>query len=221
MAPPRHAQRGNAAVVVLLVVAVLGMSIPLVLHVTQKAHNRLPVEVLAEYPPERPFVPGEIYASTVAAIMDHELRDGSGWRPNDFLLWGPEVMADNNANRQRGIILAVRESVRVLKDHLTKVSSTEYDPNLVTADSAFRNDENRFMLPSAESRFRDGVAALRRYIEGLRSTPPRSKPIAGRNVELIRLMQSWGDLLGDAHANLFKARETDGSSIPPWRSDDY
>ena len=128
------------------------------------------------------------------------------------MLWGPDVMADNNANRQRGIILAVRESTRVLKDHLTRVSSTEYDPNLVTADTAFRNDEGRFMLPSAESKFRDGVAALRRYVEGLRATPPHSKPITGRNVELIRLMQTWGDLLGDAHANLFKTQETDGSA---------
>ena len=153
--------------------------------------------------------------------MDHELDSGTGWRPNDFVLWGPDVMADNNANRQLGIILAVRESTRVLKDHLTKVSSTEYDPNLVIADTAFRNDENRFMLPSAESKFRDGVAALRRYVEGLRATPPHSKPITGRNVELIRLIQTWGDLLGDAHANLFKTHEPDGSRVKPWRTDDY
>src|SRR5262245_54214160 len=181
MPPPRDPQRGNAALVVVVVLLALGLAVPLVLHFTQKAHDRLPVAVLAEYPPDRPFVRGEIYASTLAALMEHELRDGSGWRPNDFVLWGPGVLADNNANRQRGIILAVRESVRVLKDHLTKVSATEYDPNLVTADTAFRNDEERFMLPSAESKFRDGVAALRRYVEGLRRTPPRSKPIAGRN----------------------------------------
>jgi hypothetical protein len=217
----RSGERGNAALVVVLVLLALGLSVPLVLHFTQKAHNRLPVAVLEEYPADRPFVPGEIYASTLAALMDHELRSGTGWRPNDFVLWGPDVLADNNANRQRGIILGVRETTRVFKDHLTKVSSTEYDPNLVVADTAFRNDENRFMLPSAESKFRDGVDALRRYVAGLRTTPPSSKPLTGRNVELIRLMQAWGDLLGDAHANLFKTQEPDGSSIKPWRNDDY
>src|SRR4029453_10664888 len=51
--------------------------------------------------------------------------------------------------------------------------------------------------------------------------PPPSKPTPGRNVELIRLMQAWGDLLGDAHASLFKTHEADGSRIPPWRNDDY
>ncbi len=217
----RPVERGNAALVVVLVLLGLGLAVPLVLHFTQKAHNRLPVAVLEEYPPERPFVQGEIYASTLAAIMDHELRSGTGWRPNDVVLWGPGVLADNNANRQLGILLGVRESTRVLKDHLTKVSATEFDPNLQTADTAFRNDERRLMLPSAESKFRDGVAALRRYVDGLRTTPPRSKPITGRNVELIRLMQAWGDLLGDAHANLFKTHEADGSRIAPWRSDDY
>lgn len=217
----RPGEQGNAALVVVLVLLALGLAVPVVLHFTQKAHDRLPVAVLEEYPPDRPFVAGEVYASTLAAIMDHELHSGTGWRPNDFVLWGPGVLADNNANRQRGIILGVRETTRVLKDHLTKVSSTEYDPNLVVADTAFRNDESRLMLPSAESKFRDGVDALRRYVDGLRTTPPTSKPLNRRNVELIRLVQAWGDLLGDAHANLFKTQEPDGGTIKPWRNDDY
>jgi hypothetical protein len=124
-------------------------------------------------------------------------------------------MADNNANRQLGIIQTVRESVRVLKDHLTKVSSTEFDPNLVDADTRLRNDERKFWFPAAETRFREGVEALRRYLAGLAATPPTSKPITQRSVELIRLIQVWGDLLGDAHANLLVEN-------PPFlKTDDY
>ncbi len=214
-------ERGNAALLVVALLLVLGLAVPLGLHFTQKAHNDLPIAVMADYPPDRPSARGEAYASTLAAIMEHELRSGTGWRPNDFVLWGPTVLADNNANRQLGILLGVRESTRVLKDHLTKVSSTEYDPNLVEADTAFRNDAFKFWLPSAESKYRDGVASLRRYVDGLKTTPPRSKPLEGRNVELIRLMQTWGDLLGDTHANLFKTTEADGTPVKPWRNDDY
>ena len=65
-----------------------------------------------------------------------------------FFLWGPKVLADNNADRQLGIIMAVRETTRVFKDHLTKVSSNEYDPNLVIADTDFRNDAERWILPA-------------------------------------------------------------------------
>ncbi len=195
--------------------------VPVALHFLQKRHDRLPYDVEAAYPPGTALVGGEAFASTVAAIVRHELDAPAGWRPNDFVLWGPAVTSDNNANRQQGIIIAVRESVRVLKDHLTKVSSNEFDENLREADTRFRNDERKFWFPSAEGKFREGVELLDRYVAGLARTPPRSQPIEGRNVELIRLFGTWTDLLGDAHANLFKQTEADGGWIPPWRTDDY
>ena len=185
-------------------VAIALLVVPLVLHFTQKSHNRLPFDVLKEYPADSPRVGGEAFASTLAALIDHELTSPAGWRPNDFVLWGPSVLADNNANRQFGIIQVARESARVFRDHLTKVSATEYDDNLVEADTKLRNDERKFWFPSAESRFDDAVEALRRYVKGLESTPPTSKPINRRNVELIRVFQTWTDLLGDAHSNLLK-----------------
>jgi hypothetical protein len=211
----------RAALAGVLVTMVLGTGVLVGLHVAQRRHDVLPWSVAAAYPPGRPIVRGEVFASTLAALVGHELEGWSGWRPNDFVLWGPGLWADNNANRQLGILTAVRESTRVFKDHLTKVSSTEYDPNLVTADTAFRNDMTRLWLPSAESKLQEGVRALRRYVGGLHAEPPTSKPITGRNMELIRLFQAWGDLLGDAHASLFKETEADGSAISMARTDDY
>jgi hypothetical protein len=189
--------------------------------VTQKRHNRLPLDLEAEFPASATLHGGEVFAQTLVAVVRHELGGASGWRPNDFVLWGPGLWADNNANRQLGIIQAVRESTRVLRDHLTKVSSTEYDPSLTIAATAFQNDPEKFWFPSAENRFSEGASALERYIAGLRATPPTSKPIQDRNVEVIRLIQAWTDLLGDAHASLYKETEPDGSGIRPWRSDDY
>jgi hypothetical protein len=218
----RSGRRGGLAFGFGVVVAlVLVIAAPLALHVSQQRHDRLPFDVNTEFPPERPVPPGTVFASTLIALMDHELTSATGWRPNDFFLWSPDLWADNNSNRQLGIILAVRESVRVFKDHLTKVSATEYDQNLVDADTAFRNDARRLWLPSAESRYRAGVAALRHYVEGLQTNPPTSKPLTRRNIELIRLYQAWSDLLGDAHANLFKDRESDGSTVSVTHTDDY
>src|SRR5262249_14537308 len=108
------------------------------------------------------------------------------------------------ANRQLGILLGMRESVRVFKDHLTKVSSDVYDQNLLAADNLLRNDPQKWAFPSAESRYAEAAAKLRAYAVGLAAKPPTSRPINARNVELIRLMQGWGDLLGDAHAELYK-----------------
>jgi hypothetical protein len=203
---------GGIAAIVIIVLLFIGG--PLLLHFGQKRHDRLAWNVTAQFPKDRPIVGGEVFATTVIAIMEHELDGTTGWRPNDFVLWGPHLWADNNSNRQLGIIQALRESVRVFKDHLTKVSSNEFDPNLVAADTAFRNDAEKFWLPSAEGKFREGIRHLRAYVDGLKATPPRSRPINQRNIELIRLFQAWSDLLGDAHANLYRQPES------VWRTDD-
>jgi hypothetical protein len=196
-------------------------AIILALHFGQKSHDQLSYKVEQAFPSDKPFIPGEIYATTLAEIMDHELHSGFGWRPNDFFLWGPHVMADNNANRQLGIIMAVRETMRVFKDHLTKISSNEYDPNLVIADTDFRNDAAKWVLPSAESKYEDGIKHLRMYVAGLHTNPPTSSQLNQRNVELIRLFQSWTDLLGDAHAMLYRTTQPDGTRIHAWIDDDY
>jgi hypothetical protein len=191
---------------VLVVVGLLAT--PLVLHFTQRAHDRLELDLETRFPEDRPLAGGEIFATTLADVVEHELRGGTGWRPNDFILWGPKVLADNNANRQLGIIQGVRESARVLKDHLTKVSSDPFDANLIAADTAFRNDAEKFWLPSAESKYGEGVWHLRDYVNGLAESPPRSRPMNLRNAELIRLFQAWTDILGDAHAALFRDPES-------------
>jgi hypothetical protein len=153
--------------------------------------------------------------------MDHELHTGFGWRPNDFFLWGPKVGPDNNSDRQLGIIQAVRETTRIFKDHLTKVSSNQYDPNLVIADTDFRNDAEKWILPSPESKYEDGIERLKKYVAGLHTTPPSSRELNTRAVELVRLVQAWTDLLGDAHANLYRTAKDDGSPVHSWDCDHY
>ena len=193
----------------------------LALHFGQKAHDRLDYNIDEIFPPDKPTVPGEIYASTLAAIMDHELHTGFGWRPNDLYIWGPKVGADNNADRQLGILQAVRETMRIFKDHLTKVSSNQYDPNLVIADTDFRNDALKWILPSPEGKYDDGIEHLRMYVAGLHTTPPDSRELNTRAVELISLLQTWTDLLGDAHANLYRTTKDDGSPVHSWDCDHY
>ncbi|MGH7819164.1 MAG: DUF2333 family protein [Candidatus Binatia bacterium] len=177
----------------------LWLGLVLALHLGQRRHNEL------DFDPEiADAKPGEVIATAIGSVMEHELDSVTGWRPNDVFLWGPWLLADNNANRQLGIILAVRETTRVLKDHLTKVSSDPYDPNLLAADTMFRNDAEKLWFPSSEGRFRQGVKGLREYVAGLHADPPRSKPLNRRNIELIRLFQAWSDMLGDAHAMLYR-----------------
>ncbi len=170
----------------------------LALHFGMKHHDHLDYDIAQAFPPDKPIVPGEIFASTLAAIMDHELHTGFGWRPNDFFLWGPKVGADNNSDRQLGIIQAVRETTRIFKDHLTKVSSNQYDPNLVIADTDFRNDAEKWILPSPESKYDDGIERLKKYVAGLHTTPPSSRELTA----IIARAQHSRRRIGQAGADL-------------------
>ncbi|HXW83492.1 MAG TPA: DUF2333 family protein [Candidatus Binataceae bacterium] len=208
-------------IVALALIFVVWFGGVLALHFGQIHHDRLGYDIDAHFPQGKPFKPGAIFGSVLAEIMDHELHTGFGWRPNDFFLWGPRLWADNNANRQLGIIMAVRETTRAFKDHMTKVSSNEYDSNLVIADTDFRNDAERWMLPAAETKYDDGVRHLRMYVAGLDATPQSSRELNLRAVELVRLFQVWTDLLGDAHANLYRTVKDDGTPVHTWDCDDY
>ncbi len=219
--PTRFAMNRNRILFGAAALFLIWLGGSLALHFGQKYHDRLGYDIDQQFPPDKPTVPGEIYASTLAAIMDHELHTGFGWRPNDLWFWGPKVGADNNADRQLGIIQAVRETMRIFKDHLTKVSSNQYDPNLVIADTDFRNDALKWILPSPEGKYDDGIQHLRMYVAGLHTTPPDSRELNTRAVELISLLQTWTDLLGDAHANLYRTTKDDGSPVHSWDCDHY
>jgi hypothetical protein len=190
------------AVAILVLAVVL---LPIVLHYAQKAHDQLDVSLADLDGSSSPQAPsGEAFAFVAMSLMEHEIEGTTGWRPNDLFVWGPRLWADNNSNRQLGILQALRETTRVFKDHLTKVSSDVYDQNLVEAETLLRNDAGRWAFPSAESRYREAVNRLRAYIAGLHTDPPTSRPINTRNTEALRLLQAWTDLLGDAHAELFR-----------------
>jgi hypothetical protein len=189
------------------------------LHFAQVRHDRLPLDLAQEFPVGESPAPGTLLGTTLARLMNHELRSGTGWRPNDFFLWGPRLWADNNANRQLGILQALRRTVQVMKEHLTKISSDPFDKNLDEADTVLRSDERRLWLPSAESRFRLGVHHLEEYVRRLKPELQASKPVTLRHMELLRLFQAWSDLLGDAHGSLYRT-EIDGHAIRPWENDD-
>src|SRR5258708_23806929 len=91
-----------AGVIVLTVFVVIILG----LHVGQIRHDRLDYSVSQAFPPDKPFVPGEIYATTLAAVMENEINRFFRRRPHHFPPWGGHMMADNNANPQPPVITA-------------------------------------------------------------------------------------------------------------------
>ena len=80
---------GPYAVVAVVLLLVL---LPLVLHFGQKHHNEI---TIPPPPGDQAYAPGAYFGNAAARIIEHELSGTTGWRPNDLLVWGPRVAADN------------------------------------------------------------------------------------------------------------------------------
>lgn len=201
------------------VVLMLWCAVIVGLHLGQRRHDELPLDLAGLFPVGEPVPQGAVLATTLATIVHHELHDGFGWRPNDFFLWSPAYWADNNANRQLGIIAAVRVTVAVMMDDLTKAASDPVDENLGHADSAFQADAQRFWSPSAESRYTEGINALALYVRGLGPALGTSKPFTQQHDGLPHLAAAWAALLAKAHVDLYRD-DLRAQPLRPWETDD-
>jgi hypothetical protein len=65
------------------------------------------------------------------------------------------------------------------------------------------------------------VEALRRYVNNLNTDPPSSRLLNKNKAELMRLFDVWTGLLGDAHANLYRSHNPDGTPVRIWQTDNY
>ena len=131
---------------------------------------------------QEPTSPGLAYVDaliTVAEEMDQN------WMPNDIFFW-PSNLNDNPQNFQRGELEAVRYATRILRDHLSRMSTTDtIDPDCEIAFTAFSNDPEKLYLPRAEEKYEEGIEALKRYRARLERGEVRFYPRADNLNEFI------------------------------------
>ena len=127
--------------------------------------------------------------NTLAAIGE----DLSGnWLPND-VIW-PTILLDNPQNYQLGELEVLRYSVRVLRDNLSRLRTTDrIDLDADLAHTNFSNDPLRWMWPSTESKLKAGTQHLQAYADKLKSGKAQFYP---RGDNLIELLNQQNSLLG-------------------------
>ena len=79
-------------VIAIVVLGLFSVALPLTLHWGQKAHDDLVIELPAEGPGGVPARPGVAFGTASAALIANELDGFTGWRPNDLVIWGPDVL---------------------------------------------------------------------------------------------------------------------------------
>ncbi len=141
---------------------------------------------------------GQVFTEALIAISEEM---ASNWLPNDKIY--PTIFLDNPQNFQMGLLEAVRYSSRVLRDKLSRMRTTDkIDPDVEAAFVYFSNDPYKWILPSAESKFRDGVKSLRAYETRLLAG---QADFYSRADNLNELLDQYVSLLGGVTTRLSNA----------------
>jgi len=160
-------------------------------------------------------VVGMAFVNAVIQPLDHELNHRFyGWRPNDIA-----DVTDNVNNYQLGVLEVTRRSAVILAERLSRTGSTAaFDANLENAMNWLMIKADRYLLPSAESKYNDSLKEMRTYFNKLRDG---EAAFYTRTDNLIPLLAAYEDLLGSCDENLVKVKEKDGKPVSTFKADDY
>lgn len=123
------------------------------------------------------------------------------WMPND-LFW-PTVFLDNMPNFQIGVLEVVRYNVRVLRDNLSRMRTTDkLDPNAEAAFTSLSNDPYKWWFPSSESKWKLGYRNLDTFYQNLLAGRSHVYPRADN---LVELLNQYASLMGGVNTRLINA----------------
>ncbi len=123
------------------------------------------------------------------------------WLPND-LFW-PTVLLDNMPNYQIGQLEVVRYNVRVLRDNLSRMRTTDkLDAYAEGAFTALSNDPYKWWFPSAESKWRLAYRKLDDFCQNLLTGQSHFYPRADN---LVELLNQYASLMGGVNTRLINA----------------
>jgi hypothetical protein len=127
--------------------------------------------------PDPAFAGGSAAVAMAATLMDQEIHH-SIWAPNKPWFY-PIAHSTNMTNYQRGVQYAVARWAVEMSDLLGRErGSGEADRDLITASGRFKFDPSAFLLPSAVTQYKEGIASLVAYNQRLAAGQAKYDKIA-------------------------------------------
>ena len=143
-------------------------------------------------------VTGAAFIKTNQALVEQMYGN---WLPND-LFW-PTVLLDNMPNFQMGELEVIRYNVRVLRDNLSRMRTTDkLDLSAEGAFTALANDPYKWWFPSAESKWKKAHKNLGDFYQNLSTGKSHFYPRADN---LVELMNQYASLMGGVNTRLINA----------------
>ncbi len=147
---------------------------------------------------EKPAKGGMMFNATILRLGDEMVET---WLPNDIIY--PTIFLDNPQNFQLGELEMLRYTIRMMRDKLSRLRTTDMiDENCDQAYVYISNDPKRWILPSAENRFKNAFQELREYQKRLESG---ETAFYARADNLFELLDQYNSLLGGINTRLSRA----------------
>ncbi|MBT1451135.1 DUF2333 family protein [Glaciecola sp. XM2] len=143
------------------------------------------------------------YTTTTALIevMETLMNKSGGYLSNDVL--PPGVLMDNIPSWEFGAIEMSRDLVLAMrKDFSRSQSQSLENPQLVKASPKLNFDHNRWILPSSEGEFQDGIDALKIYRSELSDIAERNSQFYARADNLREYLKQVEKRLGSLSQQL-------------------
>lgn len=121
-----------------------------------------------------PLRSGVATTATLIYIAQTLLDKKGGYISNDVLppgaVMGHMLVVPDMPNWEFGVLTQVRDMSLAMRDDLSRSQSqSAEDPDLVTAQIRFNTDSNLWLVPPAETQYREGVEALKNYLQRLQN----------------------------------------------------
>lgn len=148
-----------------------------------------------------PAVVGYATTDTLIDVAGTLLNKPGGYLSND--LFPPGVLLDNIPNWEYGVLVQVRDLSRVMRnDYSRSQSQSLEDPDLAKAEPSFNFDHESWILPTTESKYREGIRHLERYREQLLDTDQPDAQFFARADNLREWLAVVEKRLGDLSQRL-------------------
>ena len=130
------------------------------------------------------MVTGFTSGATFMEVTDVLLNKPGGYMSNDVL--PPFVLMDNMPNWEFGVLVQVRDFARVMRNDISRSQSQgEEDLDLKEADPKFHNDNDKWIWPQTEGRYREGQKHFHNYLTRLADTSDPEAQFYARTDNLV------------------------------------
>ena len=144
-------------------------------------------------------VTGVASGAAFLEITEVLLNKSGGYMSNDVM--PPFVLMDNMPKWEFGVVIQVRDFVRVVRNDISRSQSqSEEDADLADSDPKFHNDHDKWMWPATEGKFESGREYFLKYMNRLAGSEQPPAEFYARTDNLV----TWLNLVEKRLGSLSK-----------------